>query len=44
MKVKARIKKTGKEAILRPYGWGYVSSDGKFYHVSHITVLEVING
>jgi len=42
MKIRARIKKTGKEAILRPYGFGYVSSDGKFYHVSHIQILEVL--
>jgi hypothetical protein len=44
MQINAKIKKTGEQVTLKPYGFGYVCARGRFYSKGMITVLEVIRG
>ena len=42
MKIKARVKRTGRIVIVNQYGFGHVDATGKFYHRGMLQILEII--
>ena len=43
MKIKARVKRTGRIVIVNSWGFGHVDATGKFYHRGMLKILEIIN-
>ena len=42
MKIKARVKRTGRIIIVNSFGFGHVDATGKFYHRGTLKILEII--
>ena len=42
MKIKAKVKRTGRIVIVNQYGFGHVDATGKFYHRGMLEILEII--
>jgi hypothetical protein len=42
MKIKAKVKRTGRIVIVNPYGFGHVDCTGRFYHKGTLQILEII--
>ena len=42
MKIKARVKRTGRIVIVNAYGFGHVDATGKFYRKGTLQILEII--
>jgi hypothetical protein len=42
MKVKAKVKRTGRVLIVKPYGFGHIDSTGRFYQKGTLKILEII--
>jgi len=42
MKIKARVKRTGRIVIVSSWGFGHVDATGKFYSKGMLQILEII--
>jgi hypothetical protein len=42
MKVKAKVKRTGRVLIVKPYGFGHIDTVGNFYRKGTLQILEII--
>jgi hypothetical protein len=42
MKVKAKVKRTGRVLIVKPYGFGHIDNTGQFYRKGTLKILEII--
>ena len=43
MKIKAKVKRTGRIVIVNSWGFGHVDCTGKFYPRGMLKILEIIN-
>jgi hypothetical protein len=42
MKIKAKVKRTGRIVIVNSWGFGHIDATGKFYHKGTLKILEII--
>jgi len=42
MKIKAKVKRTGRIVIVNAYGFGQVDATGKYYSKGMLQILEII--
>ena len=42
MKIKAKVKRTGRIVIVNSFGFGHVDATGRFYHKGTLQILEII--
>jgi hypothetical protein len=42
MKIKAKVKRTGRIVIVNSWGFGHVDCTGKFYSKGMLQILEII--